>query len=36
VDLPSAAALNHHATFEGGMLADECAAMLKRFFAARR
>jgi tRNA(adenine34) deaminase len=36
VDLPSVAALNHHATFEGGLLADECGAALKAFFAARR
>ena len=28
--------LNHHATTEGGLLADDCAGMLKRFFAARR
>lgn len=36
VDLPSVAALNHHATFEGGVLAEECGAVLKRFFAERR
>jgi len=36
VDLPSVAALNHHATFEGGVLAEECGALLKRFFAQRR
>jgi tRNA(adenine34) deaminase len=28
--------LNHHAEAVGGVLADECGAMLKRFFAARR
>ncbi|MFC3379146.1 tRNA adenosine(34) deaminase TadA [Rugamonas sp. CCM 8940] len=28
--------LNHHAVAVGGVLADECGAMLKRFFAARR
>lgn len=27
---------NHHATFEGGFLADECGALLKRFFSERR
>jgi len=28
--------LNHHATVEGGLLADECGELLRRFFAARR
>lgn len=28
--------LNHHTEIEGGVLADECGAMLKQFFAARR
>lgn len=28
--------LNHHAQVEGGLLADECGALLSRFFAARR
>ena len=28
--------LNHHATVTGGLLADECAALLSAFFAARR
>jgi tRNA(adenine34) deaminase len=28
--------LNHHATVTGGVLADACADLLKRFFAARR
>ena len=36
VDLPGLATFNHHGTFEGGMLADECGAVLKRFFAERR
>jgi tRNA(adenine34) deaminase len=35
-DLPALATFNHHATFEGGLLAEECGAVLKRFFAARR
>jgi tRNA(adenine34) deaminase len=28
--------LNHHATVEGGLMADESAALLKAFFASRR
>ena len=36
VDLPKVAGLNHHATFEGGLLAQDCGALLKRFFAERR
>jgi tRNA(adenine34) deaminase len=36
VDLPAVQALNHHATFEGGLLAEACGAALKEFFAARR
>lgn len=28
--------LNHHAVVEGGLLAEECGALLKAFFAARR
>ena len=28
--------LNHHATVEGGVLAEECGAMLSAFFASRR
>lgn len=28
--------LNHHATVEGGVLAEECGALLSNFFAARR
>ena len=35
-DLPALAAFNHHGTFEGGLLAEECGAVLKRFFADRR
>ena len=35
-DLPALAGFNHHATFEGGLLAEECGAVLKRFFAERR
>ncbi len=35
-DLPALAEWNHHGRFEGGVLADECAAVLKRFFAGRR
>ena len=36
VDLPGLATFNHHGTFEGGLLADDCGAVLKRFFADRR
>jgi tRNA(adenine34) deaminase len=36
VDLPAVATLNHHATFEGGVLAEDCGAVLRRFFAERR
>ena len=36
VDLPALAALNHHTRFEGGLLAQECADLLRRFFAERR
>lgn len=36
VDLPALATFNHHAAFEGGLLADESAAALRRFFAERR
>jgi tRNA(adenine34) deaminase len=28
--------LNHHTAIEGGLLAEECAALLRAFFAARR
>jgi tRNA(adenine34) deaminase len=36
VDLPRLASLNHHGTFEGGVLAEECGSVLKQFFAGRR
>ena len=36
VDLPAVEALNHHGSFEGGLLAEECGALLKLFFAERR
>lgn len=36
VDLFAETRLNHHARVEGGLLAEECAAQLKSFFAARR
>ena len=36
VDLPAIAHWNHHGVFTGGMLAEECGAMLRRFFAERR
>ena len=36
VDLFAEARLNHHAEVAGGVLADECGALLSRFFAARR
>jgi tRNA(adenine34) deaminase len=36
VDLPALASFNHHGRFEGGVLADECSGVLKRFFAKRR
>jgi tRNA(adenine34) deaminase len=36
VDLFAEEKLNHHASVEGGLLADECGELLKRFFAARR
>jgi len=36
VNLFDESKLNHHATQEGGLLADESAALLKRFFASRR
>lgn len=36
VDLPGLATFNHHGTFEGGVLAEECGVVLKRFFADRR
>ena len=36
LDLASEPALNHHTTFVGGVLEEECGALLKRFFAERR
>lgn len=36
VNLFGEARLNHHATVEGGLLAEESAALLRSFFAARR
>ena len=36
IDLPKVEKLNHHTTFEGGVLRDECSAMLKAFFQSRR
>lgn len=36
VDLPALTAWNHHGRFEGGVLADECGAVLRAFFAERR
>ena len=36
VDLFADARLNHHASVQGGVLADECGAMLRAFFAGRR
>ena len=36
LDLFAEPRLNHHATIEGGVLADECGRMLSSFFAERR
>ena len=36
IDLFQDERLNHHALLESGLLAEECGALLKRFFAARR
>jgi tRNA(adenine34) deaminase len=36
MDLPARADFNHHGTFEGGVLAQECGDVLRRFFAERR
>lgn len=36
LNLFAATELNHHARVEGGVLADECGAMLSNFFAAQR
>ncbi len=35
-DLPALASWNHHGVFEGGVLAEECGEVLRRFFAERR
>lgn len=36
VNLMEEARLNHHATVEGGVMAQECGSVLSAFFAARR
>jgi tRNA(adenine34) deaminase len=36
IDLFAEPKLNHHATVRAGVLADECGALLSRFFAERR
>ena len=36
IDLFQDERLNHHALLESGLLAEECGALLKQFFAARR
>lgn len=36
IDLMAEPRLNHHAMVEGGVLAEQCGALLSRFFAARR
>ena len=36
VDLPAIAHWNHHGVFSGGVLAEECGALLRRFFLERR
>ena len=36
MDLPAIAHWNHHGVFSGGVLAEECGAVLRRFFADRR
>ena len=36
VDLPAIAHWNHHGVFSGGVLADDCGAILRRFFGERR
>lgn len=36
IDLPAEKKLNHHATFEAGVLAEECSQLLRAFFAERR
>lgn len=36
IDLFAEARLNHHASVDGGILAEQCGALLSGFFAARR
>ncbi|CAN5842977.1 tRNA adenosine(34) deaminase TadA [soil metagenome] len=36
IDLFAQPQLNHHTTLQGGVLADECGAVLREFFAERR
>ena len=36
IDLFAETRLNHHATVEGGVLAQQCGELLKEFFAAKR
>lgn len=36
VDLGAEAKLNHQTAFQGGVLAEECGSLLRRFFADRR
>jgi len=36
IDLSDSAALNHRFEIQGGLLADDCTAVLQEFFAARR
>ncbi len=36
MNLPAEEKLNHHATFEGGVLSEECSVMLKAFFREKR
>ena len=36
IDLFSEPRLNHHATITTGVMADECAVLLRKFFAGRR
>ncbi len=36
MNLPAEVKLNHHSTFVGGVLAEECSGVLKAFFSQRR
>ena len=36
INLPAEKKLNHHTMFTGGVLREECSALLKAFFRARR